>query len=362
MTDIPQAAPRSEDGQWWWDGAQWQPVAGAASPAAATAASGTAQDAAPAAAAAGTAQDAAPAAAAPAVGGQLSEDGQWQWDGSAWQPAAQGGAPAGAAAQAAADPAPGAAAQAADPAAGAPVTPVNMGDATLTVAKPQVEVITMVDGTTGVSVIYNVTNAGKSPIVAGTLIPKVMAVSDHSAEGIASFDGRPFDAFGIGESHEDLVALQIDPGAWDVFVQVVNANGDSMGMSDGAPVTVPGRVAMAQAFDDKQSYALSVTIEQVEHLSDNFFRVHYILQNNSERELPAGMRVVGQLGGDASEQYYTMTSGLPAHQQHNHYLTLEAQYPNKLTATIMVDKEGPSQVSDTVEVDITDDGTPTMSL
>ncbi len=29
MTDTPQDAPRSEDGQWWWDGAQWQPVTGA---------------------------------------------------------------------------------------------------------------------------------------------------------------------------------------------------------------------------------------------------------------------------------------------------------------------------------------------
>jgi hypothetical protein len=26
MTDIPQDAPRSEDGLWWWDGTQWQAV------------------------------------------------------------------------------------------------------------------------------------------------------------------------------------------------------------------------------------------------------------------------------------------------------------------------------------------------
>jgi hypothetical protein len=26
MADIPQDAPRSDDGQWWWDGAQWQAV------------------------------------------------------------------------------------------------------------------------------------------------------------------------------------------------------------------------------------------------------------------------------------------------------------------------------------------------
>ena len=36
MTTIPPDAPRSEDGQWWWDGAQWQPVAGQASDASAT--------------------------------------------------------------------------------------------------------------------------------------------------------------------------------------------------------------------------------------------------------------------------------------------------------------------------------------
>jgi hypothetical protein len=28
MTTIPADAPRSEDGQWWWDGSQWQPVTG----------------------------------------------------------------------------------------------------------------------------------------------------------------------------------------------------------------------------------------------------------------------------------------------------------------------------------------------
>lgn len=30
MSDIPADAPRSDDGQWWWDGTQWQAVAGQA--------------------------------------------------------------------------------------------------------------------------------------------------------------------------------------------------------------------------------------------------------------------------------------------------------------------------------------------
>ena len=81
MTVMPADAPRSEDGQWWWDGAQWQPVtedAGAgtrpAAPADAQAARGT---------------------SAPTSSGavsQLSDDGQWRWDGTAWQPAQAGAA------------------------------------------------------------------------------------------------------------------------------------------------------------------------------------------------------------------------------------------------------------------------------
>jgi len=44
MTTIPADAPRSEDGQWWWDGAQWQPVdapGAAAGPQTAAAAAGS---------------------------------------------------------------------------------------------------------------------------------------------------------------------------------------------------------------------------------------------------------------------------------------------------------------------------------
>lgn len=50
----------SPDGQWQWDGAQWQPAR----------VSGEEQ---------------------PVAGGQLSEDGQWQWDGERWVPVAAAG-------------------------------------------------------------------------------------------------------------------------------------------------------------------------------------------------------------------------------------------------------------------------------
>jgi hypothetical protein len=81
MTVVPQDAPRSEDGQWWWDGSTWQPLAGGDAPAGA---SSPAQDS------SGTAATAT---------GQLSEDGQWEWDGSQWQRASTNGVSAGAPAE-----------------------------------------------------------------------------------------------------------------------------------------------------------------------------------------------------------------------------------------------------------------------
>ncbi|TDV40387.1 hypothetical protein [Actinophytocola oryzae] len=56
---VPDGAQLSEDGKYWWDGSDWQPV--------------------------------------PEDGGgstevgQLSEDGKWKWDGSQWQPADEEG-------------------------------------------------------------------------------------------------------------------------------------------------------------------------------------------------------------------------------------------------------------------------------
>jgi hypothetical protein len=51
---TPAGAQLSEDGNYWWDGAQWQPVSSSTGEA-----------------------------------GQISPDGNYRWDGTAWQPMAQ---------------------------------------------------------------------------------------------------------------------------------------------------------------------------------------------------------------------------------------------------------------------------------
>ena len=71
----------------------------------------------------------------------------------------------------------------------------------------------------------------------------------------------------------------------------------------------------------------------------------------------------GKIEGKESKsaQLYDLTTGLTAGQPRAHYLTLEADKPDHITASITVDPSGPSETSDSVEVDIAEDGTSTIS-
>jgi hypothetical protein len=315
MTDMPADAPRSDDGHWWWDGSQWQPVTGHPDAAAQ--------------------QEQAPAAAAPApsqTAGQLSDDGQWQWDGTQWQPAA--GA--------------------------APTTP---GGRQVTLAMPTAAVHTAHDGTTAVIVNYSLTNSGTTQIEANSLLMGFyVTTASGTAETAAYVSGDVLVAIAPGETHDGHWPLQIDPGSWKVWVTVSDeTTGEVLATSDDVNVEVAGQRAVGHDFDDTRTYALTVTIDYVEHVAGGLFRVHYDIE--SDRDVPVGLKVTGGIEGEQarSGQIYELTTPITAGRPHAHYLTLEADIPSHATARIIVDPLGPSEKSDSVIVDIAEDGTPTMS-
>jgi hypothetical protein len=339
MTDIPTDAPRSEDGQWWWDGTQWQAVGAAQGAGAGAAASAP--------------SDPAQASAAPATSnaeGQLSEDGQWQWDGTAWQPAQSNAAPS-SGAPAASSAVPGAAAAA--PGAGPQII----------LGTPTVEPQTATDGTSAVVVTYSATNSGTVAVAADTYDVGFYVVSTGAtAESAAYVLAELLVAMAPGDQHSGQSPVQLDPGSWDIWVSITDREtSEIVAMSPTVTSQVAGQRAAATSFDDTKAYSLTLRITSVEHVQGALYRVHYDLQ--SDRDVPAGLPVSGRLEGASAQsgQLYDLTAGLTAGQAHPHYLTLEADVPSHITAHILVDAGGPSEQSDSVEVDIAEDGTPTMS-
>jgi hypothetical protein len=332
MTVMPADAPRSEDGQWWWDGTQWQPVtqdAGAAEGATAAAGAGAGTGAGSAAGAnaesgAGTAADAGATGQTPSEAvGQLSDDGQWRWDGTQWQPAQDAGA-----------------------------TPAG-SDIAVTIGQTKAEAHTTNDGTPALIVSYTITNTGTTAIV---------LAEGASAEAAGYSLGEVLDTIAPGAEHQGHSPVQADPGSWTVWVGITDTtSGQEIATSENVTAQVAGTVAHAPTFDDTQAYSLTVTITNVEHVQGALYRIHYDLQ--SDRDVPAGMNVSGRIEGaqGQSGQLYDLTTGLRAGQAHPHYLTLEADIPSHITATITVDPGGASEVAASVEADIAEDGTPTIT-
>jgi hypothetical protein len=316
MTVMPADAPRSDDGQWWWDGAQWQPV---------TQDAGAATGAQP-------AQGAATQTSTDAIG-QLSDDGQWRWDGTQWQPAQADAATA----------------------AGS--------DIAVTFDQATAEAKATTDGTPAIVVRYVITNTGTSAIDPDRLQVEFFAMgAGVSAEAAAYTKGEIVAGLAPGEQHSGHSPIQADPGSWTVWVAISDlTTGQQLATSENMTAVVAGAVSAAPAFDDSQTYALTVTITQVEHVQGALFRVHYDLQ--CDRDVPAGLNVSGKVEGHKtnSSQLYDLTTGLTAGQPRAHYLTLEADVPDHITASITVDPSGPSEQTASAEVDIAEDGTATIS-
>jgi hypothetical protein len=326
MTVMPADAPRSDDGQWWWDGSQWQPVvqgagAGAAAPVDAQAAQGSGTQ---------------PASTAV---GQLSDDGQWQWDGTAWQPAQPAASGAGATGTA------------------------PTSDLKVTLGVPTAATHIATDGTPGLYVHYQLTNSGTIPIDAERLeLGFYVLAEGNTAEAAAYVIGDSLTALAPGQDHSGSWPIQVDPGTWTVSVGAKDkTTGDTLATSESVTAHVAGKESVAPVFDESQTYALTVTITQFEHVQGVLFRIHYDLQ--CDRDVPAGLNVSGKLVGaqSRSAQLYDLTTGLTAGRAVPHYLTLEADVPDHVTASITVDPSGPSEKSDSVDVEIAADGTATMS-
>ena len=222
----------------------------------------------------------------------------------------------------------------------------------------------MTDGTTAVNGDYDLTNNRTETIDAGALTVGAVAFPrGSSGEQSASVSFVIDVPVRAGDTHKGGWAMQLDPGTWDVTMQVSETvSSEVLGSTDPTSVIIAGRASSTGNFDDSKTYELEVMITSVVHIDSLMYRVHYTLTNNSDRTLPAGLTVEGVIeGGSTSDQTYNLQSPLAARQNHEHYLTLEANpQESQMMVTITADVNGPSRVSDHVVVTLGTDGTPTV--
>lgn len=251
-----------------------------------------------------------------------------------------------------------------------------MGDDDASAGEPRILTI----DTTDVSVMPGQTDAGPIALVTvgvtnlsdeacdeGRLVLSIEA-QGGGAESHASA-WLPWWAIDVGATTSVAGQVQLDPGDWQVQVQLIDVYTNFTLKDFGwVPVHIDGPTHSAAAYDDSQPHLMSVFIDGAEVMGLEC-RIHYTVTNASDHAVPAGMKVAATLAGAAggeTSQAYHYTEALPPYVPEQRYLTLELTDLQisggaSATATVVVDPLGPSEVYDEVTLEFNGTGPVTVT-
>ena len=240
-------------------------------------------------------------------------------------------------------------------------TPVSL------TADPPVITPTTSDAGTVLIIGMTATNTSGRAIEEGEIAVWLEAKGLGAAEAYADAF-HPWWAIGEGEQAYLGGQLQVDPGDWDVHVQVMELATSRMILDyPGLAVHVDGTPSHAAQFDESQPHAVLVFIESAEVIGLEC-RLHYTITNATRHPIPPGMKVTGTLQGTEggfSGETYNYTEALPPLTPVPRYLTLSlvdlsSENAPQVTARVIVDPSGPAEVED--EVQLTFNGTGPVTL
>jgi hypothetical protein len=268
MPDIPQDAQRSEDGQWWWDGSQWQPVGGGSDQ---TATTGTQSD-----------------------------------------------------------------------------------------VKVKIEDFTALAHTeNGITMMIcqgSVTNHSGRPLEYHEFTLMIGTMPESSQPEKAATFEMGIGALRDGETKEFRAPIQVDDGKWSVTADIWSG-GKPISGTHTPEIVVDVGSGVAKPYvhlDDSVKLDLGVEITNVTHEGGALYRIHYVVQNNSAPVKP-GLVVQGSLKSEQSSMYaqqsYAIPEPLPQGRSRDHYLTLEADaVQGPMVASITLDAIGPNLVEALADV------------
>jgi hypothetical protein len=202
--------------------------------------------------------------------------------------------------------------------AGASTPPAAGGTFAFSSGTPTFDAFTF-KGTTGIKGELPITN-GDSPIPANALFAYITAEGlDGQTESVAN-NGFWSDGFAPSEHRAISLAVQVDPGRWNVVMGLQDASGASFGESDPQVVKVAGAEHHAHSFTD-QAFDYTIEIARIS-AAGALITVEYLIHNTGAASIPAGFPIsiaYAEPDGAGSNQFYAIEvpvhPGQPGHKK-----------------------------------------------
>jgi hypothetical protein len=215
--------------------------------------------------------------------------------------------------------------------------------------------------TTGAQVEVVVHNLTDEEIAAEAMTVSFFASAHSGQTQSAAVESFHVPAVAANSTHASSSPLQLDPGDWSVTASLFDSvTNDTLADHTAIDVNIPGAVHEARAFDDSVTHEVAVHIERVERIGEAMYRVHYLLANNGQTTVPAGMGVNAMIienDDTLAWQEYHFELPCPPGPPDPKYLTLEGSKSfTDANVIVTVDPGGPSEHTDRVQASVAADG------
>jgi hypothetical protein len=164
---------------------------------------------------------------------------------------------------------------------------------------------------TGVDVAVTVTN-GPEAVDTHQAFLEISGISGETTQALGD-DKEPLNAFAAGESREVESAVQLDPGTWDMFLFVKDAQGTVVAQSGPNSVTVPGPEHHKEQFADSSKLQFTIEPTHVLKEANILAKVDYRLSCTGSVDILPGFPISISLtssDGIVADQIYNIEQGV----------------------------------------------------
>jgi hypothetical protein len=153
---------------------------------------------------------------------------------------------------------------------------------------------------------------GPEAVDANQAFLSLTGVSTETSQELGD-NSMPLHAFATDETREVAVAVQLDPGTWQVSLAIFDAQGHRVAQSDSQSVTVAGPQHHKEQFADSSQLQFTIEPTHVHKDTDATVKVDYRLSCTGSVDILPGFPVLISLAesdGNSADQIYNIEQGV----------------------------------------------------